>query len=83
MKPCIANTTKEIASAFKLRMNELGTNSYKIFCKYPNIVSYPTLRRLLTGDKAITLSSMLIYAELLDLDIIIQPKKHSTDENKD
>lgn len=66
---------KYIGKTFTDRLNELGLNKNKFATKNNLYKEHNTILRVFNGTGGCTMSTILKYAELLDLEIIIRPKE--------
>lgn len=68
------------------RVFELGMTQAQIAREHVDSISQPALSRILNGIGNTSINTLAIVADILGMDIIIQPKqtkKEKTDEDKD
>lgn len=70
-----------IAKVFCDRIFELKTNAAEIVRNSKDSITPATVSRILNGIGSTSINSLAIVADLLDMEIIIQPKKKDNEDN--
>lgn len=71
-----------VGEVFTERIFELGLTQAQIAREHVDSISQPALSRLLNGIGSCSINTLAIVADILDLDIIIQPKQTKDNENQ-